>query len=280
MELRRRDADIRSFASAAALQQERCGQRLREQALTIHQLTLQGFSAEAQAESHAAAIATAAASTAEATTTGARTGTTPRDDKNDASATKVRVRMPTELTATATSTEIALAAAAAAVAERPGRPAPRRRYYDEGLRESRQSMGAVSRGGALTTTVTGGTSPRAAIPNRSDVFLYGNKVSNIVNLRAASGGSNEDGWAGHSLDSGFPGVRLVSGRGESDVCAGGDLSGRHRSGHRRGPRRDEEEALNYSQPEPGFGQHPLNGSGAFDGNGSRVGENSPSYREF
>lgn len=58
-EIRRRDADIRSFASAAALEQERYGKRLREQALTIHQLTLQGFSVEAQAAAAAASAAEA-----------------------------------------------------------------------------------------------------------------------------------------------------------------------------------------------------------------------------
>ena len=47
LEIRRRDADMRNFASTAAVQQERCGKRLREQALIIHELTLQGFTAEA-----------------------------------------------------------------------------------------------------------------------------------------------------------------------------------------------------------------------------------------
>lgn len=260
-ELRRRDADMRNFASAASLQQERCGQRLREQALTIHQLTLQGFSAEAEAASTNTATAAVAASSAGRGGVGGGIG---RD--------------------AATSSGAGHTSGVGPIAN-----APRRRWAREeeggggggGGRGTLKGSGGSLRAGAgdpRTLAASGDGRDTFDCPSRGPVGRVSHGVA-----------GNEGGWGGgHSLDSGFPASRPAAdaaatardGRYYCDVSGSSSSRRLEVVGGWRRPGTGEGEAIMHSSwPGSGFGSSGPTGIGSGAGRGRRRRIPRPLYPE-
>lgn len=229
--MRRRDADIRTFASAAALQQERCGERLREQALTIHQLTLENFSAEAQAEAREAsrdAIRTTPAAAARRRNVPENSGIIPvRASATTASIRKVGTRDAHASFEVRANTALSIAepsraAAAASALARTARLAPRTGNFkrEETLHES-QSQGGFrgmaspivdGEGGSMLDKRLGSSTRNRAGASRAlsvaQGVAYCDRRPKHDNGVACDGSSSRvvkgRVWEEDSLDSGFP----------------------------------------------------------------------------
>lgn len=185
------------------MQQERCGQRLREQALTIHQLTLQGFSADARVSSPSAAArvkTTSGATTAALDVTGT-------DDAGRLSLDSATEGRDVSVTRDGLSTAVASAHTL--------RPVPRRAFFDS----EDISSGTHERHGCSSNFVPGegeGVVDQSARGVPSDGAV-GVAFSSSAERRRGSYISNRpydalengkerrrDVWEGHALDSGFP----------------------------------------------------------------------------
>lgn len=192
------------------MQQERCGQRLREQALTIHQLTMQGFSVDARVSSPSAAAARVKTAPGVTTVASDATGIDDADRLSLDSATEGRdvdVSMTRDVDVLGT----------AVTSTRTLRPIPRRAFFDSeeisfGARERQgYSIGIIpgeGEGEGVVDQNTRGVSCDGAtgvafsssVERRHGSYIW-NRPSDCVENNKER---RRDVWEGHALDSGFP----------------------------------------------------------------------------